>query len=40
MTDIIQWTLPDLPTEAVSTPLRVHNPHFSTSAVHSGIVDW
>ncbi|KGQ09357.1 Polycomb protein esc [Beauveria bassiana D1-5] len=34
------WTMPDLPTEPVVTPLQVHYPHFSTSAVHSGIVDW
>ncbi|KAF4982083.1 hypothetical protein FZEAL_2235 [Fusarium zealandicum] len=33
------WTLPDLPTEPVTTPIRVHYPHFSTSAVHSGIID-
>ncbi|KAH7327883.1 WD40-repeat-containing domain protein [Stachybotrys elegans] len=33
------WTIPDLPTEPVATPLQVHYPHFSTSAVHSGIVD-
>ncbi|KND86862.1 Polycomb protein esc [Tolypocladium ophioglossoides CBS 100239] len=33
------WTIPDLPTEPVTTPLQVHYPHFSTSAVHSGIVD-
>ncbi|KAF4952384.1 hypothetical protein FGADI_6816 [Fusarium gaditjirri] len=33
------WTLPDLPTEAITTPVRVHYPHFSTSAVHSGIID-
>ncbi|KAF7543260.1 hypothetical protein G7Z17_g10878 [Cylindrodendrum hubeiense] len=33
------WTLPDLPTEPITTPIRVHYPHFSTSAVHSGIVD-
>ncbi|XWW95019.1 hypothetical protein V2A60_002969 [Cordyceps javanica] len=33
------WTLPSLPTEPVVTPLQVHYPHFSTSAVHSGIVD-
>ncbi|KAM3439205.1 hypothetical protein NHJ13734_003812 [Beauveria thailandica] len=33
------WTMPDLPTEPVVTPLQVHYPHFSTSAVHSGIVD-
>ncbi|KAF5635182.1 hypothetical protein F25303_8553 [Fusarium sp. NRRL 25303] len=33
------WTLPDLPTKAITTPVRVHYPHFSTSAVHSGIID-
>ncbi|KAF9770408.1 hypothetical protein IL306_012062 [Fusarium sp. DS 682] len=33
------WTLPDLPTEPITTPVRVHYPHFSTSAVHSGIID-
>ncbi|KAJ6784981.1 hypothetical protein PWT90_08127 [Aphanocladium album] len=33
------WAIPDLPTEPVVTPLQVHYPHFSTSAVHSGIVD-
>ncbi|KAM3511672.1 hypothetical protein MY11210_004689 [Beauveria gryllotalpidicola] len=33
------WTMPDLPTEPVVKPLQVHYPHFSTSAVHSGIVD-
>ncbi|KFA61553.1 hypothetical protein S40285_04003 [Stachybotrys chlorohalonatus IBT 40285] len=33
------WTIPDLPTEPVTTPLQVHYPHFSTSAVHNGIVD-
>ncbi|KAF5969961.1 extra sex combs [Fusarium coicis] len=34
-----KWTLPDLPTQAITTPVRVHYPHFSTSAVHSGIID-
>ncbi|EGX94676.1 hypothetical protein CCM_02947 [Cordyceps militaris CM01] len=34
-----KWTIPDLPSEPVVTPLQVHYPHFSTSAVHSGIVD-
>ncbi|KAH6607894.1 hypothetical protein Trco_004207 [Trichoderma cornu-damae] len=34
-----QWTIPDLPNEPIATPLQVHYPHFSTSAVHSGIVD-
>ncbi|KAH8127255.1 WD40 repeat-like protein [Trichoderma asperelloides] len=33
------WTIPDLPNEPIATPLQVHYPHFSTSAVHSGIVD-
>ncbi|KAJ4864512.1 WD domain, g-beta repeat domain-containing protein [Trichoderma breve] len=33
------WTIPDLPNEPIDTPLQVHYPHFSTSAVHSGIVD-
>ncbi|QLI65982.1 Polycomb protein eed [Metarhizium brunneum] len=33
------WTIPDLPMDAITTPLQVHYPHFSTSAVHSGIVD-
>ncbi|KAF7560784.1 hypothetical protein G7046_g3366 [Stylonectria norvegica] len=33
------WTLPDLPTEPIITPIRIHYPHFSTSAVHTGIVD-
>ncbi|KAK5998190.1 Polycomb eed-B-like protein [Cladobotryum mycophilum] len=36
---INMWTIPDLPTEHITTPLQVHYPHFSTSAVHSGIVD-
>ncbi|KAF4512975.1 hypothetical protein G6O67_000298 [Ophiocordyceps sinensis] len=33
------WTIPKLPAAPVATPLQVHYPHFSTSAVHSGIVD-
>ncbi|KAH7198618.1 WD40-repeat-containing domain protein [Fusarium flagelliforme] len=33
------WTIPELPTEAIQTPARIHYPHFSTSAVHSGIID-
>ncbi|RDA85599.1 hypothetical protein CP532_0895 [Ophiocordyceps camponoti-leonardi (nom. inval.)] len=33
------WTIPDLPTSPVTTPLQIHYPHFSTSAIHSGIVD-
>ncbi|CAG1975762.1 unnamed protein product [Fusarium graminearum] len=37
--NLTKWTLPDLPTEAIQTPARVHYPHFSTSAVHSGIID-
>ena len=39
-----QWTLPDLstrPTDKVPPPpVIVHYPHFFTSEVHSGIVDW
>ncbi|KAG6042042.1 hypothetical protein E4U41_006719 [Claviceps citrina] len=33
------WTIPDLPKSAITTPRQVHYPHFSTSAVHGGIVD-
>ncbi|KAG5932766.1 hypothetical protein E4U59_007301 [Claviceps monticola] len=33
------WTVPDLPSNAITTPYQVHYPHFSTSAVHGGIVD-
>ncbi|KAK0388690.1 hypothetical protein NLU13_4933 [Sarocladium strictum] len=33
------WTLPDLPEEPIDTPIQVHYPHFSTSAVHNDIVD-
>ncbi|KAL7926349.1 WD40 repeat-like protein [Trichoderma austrokoningii] len=33
------WTIPDLPDEPIATPLQIHYPHFSTSAIHSGIVD-
>ncbi|ODA78496.1 hypothetical protein RJ55_05877 [Drechmeria coniospora] len=33
------WTIPDLPTTPITAPIQVHYPHFSTSAVHSGIVD-
>ncbi|CAI6095476.1 unnamed protein product [Clonostachys chloroleuca] len=33
------WTLPELPTECREAPIQVHYPHFSTSAVHGGIVD-
>lgn len=33
------WTLPDLPKHHVDTPVVVHYPHFSTSEVHSGLVD-
>ncbi|OAQ74439.1 embryonic ectoderm development protein [Purpureocillium lilacinum] len=36
----LQWTVPSLPTHAIDTPFQVHYPHFSTTAVHSGIVDW
>ena len=40
LSDTTQWTIPDLPTEPTSVPVQVHYPHFSTSAVHNGIVDW
>ncbi|KAK3940677.1 Polycomb protein eed-A [Diplogelasinospora grovesii] len=33
------WTLPDLPQEHIDVPVIVHYPHFSTSEVHSGLVD-
>ncbi|PFH55188.1 hypothetical protein XA68_10469 [Ophiocordyceps unilateralis] len=33
------WTIPDLPISPITTPMLVHYPHFSTSAIHSGIVD-
>jgi len=36
----LQWTVPSLPTQAIDTPFQVHYPHFTTTAVHSGIVDW
>jgi polycomb protein EED len=37
---INMWTIPELPTEPIDTPIQVHYPHFSTSAIHGGIVDW
>ncbi|CAM1511124.1 Fc.00g086370.m01.CDS01 [Cosmosporella sp. VM-42] len=33
------WTLPDPDPEPMDKPICIHYPHFSTSAVHSGIVD-
>ncbi|KAH8889800.1 WD40 repeat-like protein [Thozetella sp. PMI_491] len=33
------WTLPDLATTHTNNPIVVHYPHFSTSQVHSGLVD-
>ncbi|KAL1879423.1 hypothetical protein VTK73DRAFT_6955 [Phialemonium thermophilum] len=33
------WTLPDLPEEHTDDPIMIHFPHFSTSEVHSGLVD-
>ncbi|KAE9566999.1 hypothetical protein CGMCC3_g16869 [Colletotrichum fructicola] len=33
------WTVPDLPTEPTDRPVEVHYPHFSTSEVHSSLVD-
>ncbi len=37
-----QWTLPEIPYNQVESqrPIVVHFPHFSTSEVHSNIVDW
>ncbi|OHE90996.1 WD domain-containing protein [Colletotrichum orchidophilum] len=33
------WTVPDLPIEHTDRPVEVHYPHFSTSEVHSSLVD-
>ncbi|KAK3390462.1 WD40-repeat-containing domain protein [Podospora didyma] len=33
------WTIPEPPTEHVDAPIVVHYPHFSTSEVHSNLVD-
>ncbi|KAJ9131177.1 Polycomb protein esc [Pleurostoma richardsiae] len=33
------WTLPDIPKQHVDVPLVVHYPHFSTSDIHSGLID-
>ncbi|KAF4125298.1 polycomb protein EED [Geosmithia morbida] len=33
------WVLPEFPNEPVESPIQVHYPHFSTSAIHGGIVD-
>lgn len=35
-----QWTIPNLPEQHVDTPVVVHYPHFSTSDVHFGLIDW
>jgi polycomb protein EED len=35
-----QWTIPDLPEQHVDIPIVVHYPHFSTSDVHFGLIDW
>jgi polycomb protein EED len=37
-----KWTLPEVPYDYIETqkPIVVHYPHFSTSEVHSNIVDW
>lgn len=39
LTPCLQWTVPTLPTQSVDMPIQVHYPHFSTSAIHGGIVD-
>ncbi|KAL0944209.1 embryonic ectoderm development protein [Colletotrichum truncatum] len=33
------WTVPDLPIDPTDRPVEVHYPHFSTSEVHSSLVD-
>ncbi|KAL1892195.1 hypothetical protein Sste5346_007151 [Sporothrix stenoceras] len=33
------WTLPDIPNEHVEVPIIVHFPHFSTSEIHTGLID-
>ncbi|KAK3352356.1 WD40-repeat-containing domain protein [Lasiosphaeria hispida] len=33
------WALPELPSEHVDVPTIIHYPHFSSSEVHSGLVD-
>ncbi|EFW98560.1 embryonic ectoderm development protein [Grosmannia clavigera kw1407] len=33
------WTLPDFPQEHIETPFVVHYPHFSTSEIHTGLID-
>ncbi|TPX06981.1 uncharacterized protein E0L32_011126 [Thyridium curvatum] len=33
------WTIPDIPSKHMDTPMVVHYPHFSTSEIHSGLID-
>ncbi|CAK7564840.1 MAG: hypothetical protein SEPTF4163_002743 [Sporothrix epigloea] len=33
------WTLPDIPNEHLDVPIIVHFPHFSTSEIHTGLID-
>ncbi|CAK7269227.1 hypothetical protein SEPCBS119000_003462 [Sporothrix epigloea] len=33
------WTLPDIPDEHLDVPIIVHFPHFSTSEIHTGLID-
>lgn len=33
------WTVPDIPKEHMDVPIVVHYPHFSTSEVHTGLID-
>ncbi|TDZ27611.1 Polycomb protein eed-B [Colletotrichum trifolii] len=35
----LEWTVPDLPSDPTDRPVEVHYPHFSTSEVHSSLVD-
>ncbi|KAK5653867.1 hypothetical protein OQA88_7791 [Cercophora sp. LCS_1] len=36
---INMWAIPELPTEHAEVPIILHYPHFSSSEVHSGLVD-
>ncbi|CAK7220871.1 hypothetical protein SCUCBS95973_004304 [Sporothrix curviconia] len=36
---LAQWTLPDIPNEHLEVPIIVHFPHFSTSEIHTGLID-
>ena len=40
LTNNLQWAIPELPEQHVDVPIIIHYPHFSSSEVHSGLVDW